>query len=134
MSWEDGGFDWNGNGSHDVFDSYMDMQLSGCGEDPGDEGAYGSYTGNRNRSADRFSPNSRHCGRTFPKEEPKKPAVTFMGDSSKDDNSTVIAKSIGITFCCLGGILFPAMVGMGPLGALVCIVIGLGISFFIMKA
>ena len=31
------GFDWNGNGSRDSFDEYMDYKLSGCDEDDDDD-------------------------------------------------------------------------------------------------
>ena len=40
-----GGFDWNGNGSRDSFDNYMDYKLSGSDKGTGSGGPGGSGSG-----------------------------------------------------------------------------------------
>lgn len=40
-----GGFDWNGNGSRDTFDDYMDYKLSGSDKSGGGSGGSGGPGG-----------------------------------------------------------------------------------------
>ena len=54
-------------------------------------------------------------------------------DATKDSNGVTILKSLLVTALCIGGIILPVAADMGPLGTLLCIFGGLGLSILILK-
>ena len=122
-----GGFDWNGNGKSDAFDNYMDMKVSG--NDSSNSDSDESETSTSSTSTHKKSSNSN---------ESKELKGISMGgkplyDATKDSNGVTILKSILVTALCIGGIVLPVAVDMGPIGTLLCIFGGLGLSILILK-
>ena len=122
-----GGFDWNGNGKTDAFDNYMDMKVSGSDSSDNDSDESGISTGFI--STHKKSSNS---------SEGKELEGISMGgkplyDATKDSNGVTILKSLLVTALCIGGIALPVAADMGPLGTLLCIFGGLGLSVLILK-
>ena len=122
-----GGFDWNGNGKSDAFDNYMDMKVSGSDSSDSD----GDESGTNDSS-----PSS--CKKTSTTNENKEHKGISMGskplyDATKDSNGVTILKSFLVTALCIGGIAFPVAADMGPLGTLLCIFGGLGLSILVLK-
>ena len=122
-----GGFDWNGNGKSDAFDNYMDMKVSGSdsSDSDGDEsGTSASHTSTHKKSIN--------------SNESKELKGISMGgkplyDATKDSNGVTILKSLLVTTLCIGSIVLPVVADMGPLGTLLCIFGGLGLSILILK-
>ena len=122
-----GGFDWNGNGKSDAFDNYMDMKVSGSDSSNSDSDE--SETSTSSTSTHKKSSNSN---------ESKELKGISMGgkplyDATKDSNGVTIFKSLLVTGLCIGGIALPVAADMGPLGTLLCIFGGLGLSILILK-
>ena len=122
-----GGFDWNGNGKTDAFDNYMDMKVSGSDSSDNDSDESGISTGFI--STHKKSSNS---------SEGKELEGISMGgkplyDATKDSNGVTILKCLLVTVLCIGGIALPVAADMGPLGTLLCIFGGLGLSVLILK-
>ena len=122
-----GGFDWNGNGKSDSFDNYMDMKVSSSDSSDSDG----------NESGTSASPTSTHK-KSINSNESKELKVISMGgkplyDATKDSNGVTILKSLLVTALCIGGIILPVAADMGPLGTLLCIFGGLGLSILILK-
>ena len=122
-----GGFDWNGNGKSDAFDNYMDMKVSGS--DSSDNDADESGTSANLTSTRKKSMNSN--------ENKELKGISMGGeplyDATKDSNGVTILKSLLVTALCIGGIVLPVAADMGPLGTLLCIFGGLGLSILILK-
>ena len=122
-----GGFDWNGNGNRDAFDNYMDMKVSGSNSSDSD----GDESGANDSS-------SSSCKKTSTTNENKELKGISMGgkplyDATKDSNGVTILKCLLVTALCIGGIAWPVAADMGPLGTLLCIFGGLGLSILILK-
>ena len=119
-----GGFDWNGNGKRDAFDSYVDMQIIN-GDNSFDD-------------AEESNPNTKN-NKTYSKPTDNKElkGISVGGkplyDASKDSNGVTIFKCLLVTALCIGGIALPVAADMGPLGTLFCIFGGLGLSVLILK-
>ena len=120
-------FDWNGNGKRDAFDNYMDMKVSGS--DSSDSDA--------NESGTSASPTSTHKKSINSNESKELKGISMGGkpfyDATKDSNGVTILKSLLVTALCIGGIALPVATDMGPLGTLLCIFGGLGLSILILK-
>ena len=120
-------FDWNGNGKSDAFDNYMDMKVSGSdssNSDSDESGTSANLTSTRKKSMN--------------SNENKELKGISMGgkplyDATKDSNGVTILKSLLVTALCIGGIVLPVAADMGPLGTLLCIFGGLGLSILILK-
>ena len=109
-----GGFDWNGNGNKDHFDRFMDMKVSG-----------GSKSDNAPNSSSKKKSNDELKGISMG----GKP----LYDATRDSNGVTILKCLLVTALCIGGIALPVAADMGPLGTLLCIFGGLGLSVLILK-
>ena len=124
---DDGGFDWNGNGKSDAFDNYMDMKVSGSDSSDSDGEESGTSS----------SPNSTHKKSINSNESKELKGISMGGkpfyDATKDSNGVTILKSLLVTALCIGGIALPVAADMGPLGTLLCIFGGLGLSVLILK-
>ena len=122
-----GGFDWNGNGKSDAFDNYMDMKVSGSDSSNSDSGE--SETSTSSTPTHKKSSNSN--------ESKELKGISMCGkplyDATKDSNGVTIFKSLLVTALCIGGIALPVAADMGPLGTLLCIFGGLGLSILILK-
>lgn len=122
-----GGFDWNGNGKSDAFDNYMDMKVSGSDSSDSDG----------EKSGTNASPTSPHQKPSNSDESKELKGISMGGkilyDASKDSNGVTILKCFLVTALCTGGIAFPVAADMGPLGTLLCIFGGLGLSILILK-
>ena len=122
-----GGFDWNGNGKSDAFDNYMDMKVSGSDSSDSDGEESGTSS----------SPNSTHKKSINSNESKELKGISMGGkplyDATKDSNGVTIFKSLLVTALCIGGIALPVAADMGPLGTLLCIFGGLGLSILILK-
>lgn len=122
-----GGFDWNGNGKRDAFDNYMDMKVSGSDSSDSDGDESGTSA----------SPASTHKKFSNSNESKELKGISMGGkplyDATKDSNGVTILKSILVTALCIGGIVLPVAVDMGPIGTLLCIFGGLGLSILILK-
>ena len=122
-----GGFDWNGNGKSDAFDNYMDMKVSGS--DSSDSDA--------NESGTSASPTSTHKKSSNSTVNKELKGISMGGkplyDATKDSNGVTILKSLLVTALCIGGIILPVAADMGPLGTLLCIFGGVGLSVLILK-
>ena len=122
-----GGFDWNGNGKSDAFDNYMDMKVGGSdsSDSDGDESETNS------------SPTSIHKKSSNSNESKELKGISMGGkplyDATKDSNGVTILKSLFVTALCIGGIVLPVAADMGPLGTLLCIFGGVGLSILILK-
>ena len=120
-------FDWNGNGKSDAFDNYMDMKVSGSdssNSDSDESGTSANLTSTRKKSMN--------------SNENKELKGISMGgkplyDATKDSNGVTILKSLLVTALCIGGIVLPVTADMGPLGTILCIFGGLGLSILILK-
>ena len=110
-----GGFDWNGNGKKDHFDRFMDMKVSG-----------GSKSDNAPNSSSKKKSNDDELKGISMGGKP-------LYDATKDSNGVTILKSLLVTALCIGGIVLPVAADMGPLGTLLCIFGGLGLSVLILK-
>lgn len=122
-----GGFDWNGNGKSDAFDTYMDMKVSGS--DNSDNDGEESRTNTSSSSS---------CKKTNNATESKELKGISMGgkplyDATKDSNGVTILKCLSVTALCIGGIALPVAIDMGTLGTLLCIFGGLGLSILVLK-
>ena len=108
-------FGWNGNRKKDHFDRFMDMKVSG-----------GSKSDSTPNSSSKKKSND---------EELK--GISMGGkplyDATKDSNGVTILKCLLVTALCIGGIALPVAADMGPLGTLLCIFGGLGLSVLILK-
>ena len=122
-----GGFDWNGNGKSDAFDNYMDMKVSGSDSSDSDGDESGTSA----------SPTSTHKKSINSNESKELKGISMDGkplyDATKDSNGVTILKSLLVTALCIGGIILPVAADMGPLGTLLCIFGGLGLSILILK-
>ena len=122
-----GGFDWNGNGKSDAFDNYMDMKVSGSDSSDSDG----------NESGTSASPTSTHKKSSNSTVNKELKGISMGGkplyDATKDSNGVTILKSLLVTALCIGGIALPVAADMGPLGTLLCIFGGLGLSILILK-
>ena len=122
-----GGFDWNGNGKSDAFDNYMDMKVSGSDSSDSDGDESGTSA----------SPTSTHKKSINSNESKELKGISMGGkplyDATKDSNGVTIFKSLLVTALCIGGIALPVAADMGPLGTLLCIFGGLGLSILILK-
>ena len=122
-----GGFDWNGNGKSDAFDNYMDMKVSGSDSSDSDGDESGTSA----------SPTSIHKKSINSNESKELKGISMGGkplyDATKDSNGVTILKSLLVTALCIGGIILPVAADMGPLGTLLCIFGGLGLSILILK-
>ena len=122
-----GGFDWNGNGKSDAFDNYMDMKVGGSDSSDSDG----------DKSENNSSPTSIHKKSSNSNESKELKGISMGGkplyDATKDSNGVTILKSILVTALCIGGIVLPVAVDMGPIGTLLCIFGGLGLSILILK-
>ena len=120
-----GGFDWNGNGKSDAFDNYMDMKISDCDSSDGDE------------SGTSASPTVNHKKSSNSNENKELKGISIVGkplyDATKDSDGVTILKSLLVTALCIGGIVLPVAADMGPIGTLLCIFGGLGLSILILK-
>ena len=119
-----GGFDWNGNGKRDAFDNYVDMQIIN-----GD---------NSSEDAEEANPNTKNnTSYSKPIDNKELKGISMGGkplyDASKDSNGVTIFKCLLVTALCIGGIALPVAADMGPLGTLLCIFGGLGLSVLILK-
>lgn len=54
-------------------------------------------------------------------------------DASKDSNGVTILKCFLVTALCIGGIALPVAAEMGPIGTLLCIFGGVGLSILLLK-
>ena len=119
-------FDWNGNGKSDAFDNYMDMKVSGSDSSDSDD-----------ESGTSVSPTSTHKKSINSNESKELKGISMGGkplyDATKDSNGVTILKSLLVTALCIGGIILPVAADMGPLGTLLCIFGGLGLSVLILK-
>ena len=124
---DDGGFDWNGNGKSDAFDNYMDMKVS-CSDSSDSDG---------DESETSASPTSTYKKSNNSNESKELKGISMGGkplyDATKDSNGVTILKSLLVTALCIGGIVLPVAADMGPLGTLLCIFGGLGLSILILK-
>lgn len=122
-----GGFDWKGNGKSDAFDNYMDMKVSGSDSSDSDGDESGTSA----------SPTSTHKKSINSNESKELKGISMGGkplyDATKDSNGVTILKSLLVTALCIGGIILPVAADMGPLGTLLCIFGGLGLSILILK-
>ena len=122
-----GGFDWNGNGKSDAFDNYMDMKVSGSDSSDSD--------GDESRTS--ANPSSTHKKYSNSNESEKLKGISMGGkplyDATKDSNGVTIIKCLLVTALCIGGIALPVAADMGPLGTLLCIFGGLGLSILVLK-
>ena len=122
---DNNGFDWNGNGKSDAFDNYMDMKINNCDSSDGDE------------SGTSASPTSNHKKYSNSNESEKLQGISMGGkplyDATKDSNGVTILKCLLVTALCIGGIALPVAADMGPLGTLLCIFGGLGLSILVLK-
>lgn len=122
-----GGFDWNGNGKSDAFDNYMDMKVSGSDSSDSDGDESGTSA----------SPTSTHKKSSESTVNKELKGISMGGkplyDATKDSNGVTILKSLLVTALCIGGIALPIAADMGPLGTLLCIFGGLGLSILILK-
>ena len=122
-----GGFDWNGNGKSDAFDNYMDMKVSGSDSSDSDGDESGTSA----------SPTSTHKKSINSNESKELKGISMGGkslyDATKDSNGVTILKSLLVTALCIGGIILPVAADMGPLGTLLCIFGGVGLSVLILK-
>ena len=122
-----GGFDWNGNGKSDAFDNYMDMKVSGSDSSDSDG----------EKSGTNANPTSPHQKSSNSDESKELKGISMGGktlyDASKDSNGVTILKCFLVTALCIGGIALPVAADMGPLGTLLCIFGGLGLSILILK-
>lgn len=122
-----GGFDWNGNGKSDAFDNYMDMKVSGSDSSDSDG----------NESGTSASPTSTHKKSSNSTVNKELKGISMGGkplyDATKDSNGVTILKSLLVTALCIGGIALPVAADMGPLGTLLCIFGGLGLSILVLK-
>lgn len=119
-----GGFDWNGNGKRDAFDNYVDMQIIN-----GD---------NSSEDAEEANPNTKNnTSYSKPTDNKELKGISMGGkplyDATKDSNGVTILKCLLVTALCIGGIALPVAADMGPLGTLLCIFGGLGLSILILK-
>ena len=119
-----GGFDWNGNGKRDAFDSYVDMQIIN-GNNSSDD-AEESNTNTKSNKTD-----------SKPTDNEELKGISVGGkplyDASKDSNGITVLKCFLVTALCIGGIILPVATDMGTLGTLLCIFGGLGLSVLILK-
>ncbi len=124
---EGGGFDWNGNGKNDAFDNYMDMKVSGNdgSDSDGDEGVTNARPTSTHKKSDNANESKGLEGISMD----GKP----LYDATKDSNGVTILKSLLVTALCIGGIALPVAADMGPLGTLLCIFGGLGLSILVLK-
>jgi len=99
------GFDWNGNGRHDSFDSYMDMK------------AADSSSHNKTNSSNGNKPDNRRV----------------IYDSRKDSDGIALFKAILVCVFCLGGIFLPVSAGAGSLGTAICMLGAVGLSIAVLK-
>ncbi len=122
-----GGFDWNGNGKSDAFDNYMDMKVSGSDSSNSDS----------DESETSISSTSTHKKSSNSNESKELKGISMGGktlyDASKDSNGVTILKCFLVTALCIGGIALPVAADMGPLGTLLCIFGGLGLSILVLK-
>ena len=122
-----GGFDWNGNGKSDAFDNYMDMKVSGSDSSDSDGDESGTSA----------SPTSTHKKSSNSTVNKELKGISMGGkplyDATKDSNGVTILKSLLVTALCIGGIALPVAADMGPLGTLLCIFGGLGLSILVLK-
>ncbi len=119
-----GGFDWNGNGKRDAFDSYVDMQIIN-GDNSSDDAEEANSNTKNNTTYSKPTDNKELKGISMG----GKP----LYDASKDSNGVTILKSFLVTALCVGGIALPVVADMGPLGTLLCIFGGVGLSILILK-
>ena len=119
-----GGFDWNGNGKRDTFDSYVDMQI--INENNSSDDAEESNTNTKSSKTD-----------IKPTDNKELKGISVGGkplyDASKDNNGVTVLKGFLVTALCIGGIALPVAADIGPLGTLFCIFGGLGLSVLILK-
>ena len=117
------GFDWNGDGKSDAFDTYMDMKVSG--RDSSDS------------NGDESETNSTHKKYSNPNENKELKGISIGGkplyDATKDRNGVTILKCLLVTALCVGGIALPVMAEMGTLGTLLSIFGGIGLSLLVFK-
>ena len=119
-----GGFDWNGNGKSDAFDSFMDMKVSGSdGSDNGNE------EGGTSRSPD--SPYNRISNTDENKE-------TYAGgkplyDATKDSDGVAALKGLVVTGLCVGGVALAVSAEAGAVGLLICVFGAIALSILILK-
>ena len=122
-----GGFNWNGNGKRDAFDNYMDMKVSVSDSSDSDGDESGSSA----------SPTSTHRKSSNSNKSKELKGISMVGkplyDATKDRNGVTILKSLLVTALCIGGIALPVVADMGPLGTLLYIFGGLGLSILILK-
>ena len=120
-------FDWNGNGKSDAFDNYMDMKVSGSDSLDGD----GKENGTNSTSTLHYKKSSKSNGNQELK------GMSMGGkplyDATKDSNGATILKCLSVTALCIGGIALPVAADMGPLGTLLSIFGGIGLSILILK-
>lgn len=121
----DSGFDWNGNDKNDAFDNYMDMKVS-CN---------GSSDNNEEDINTSSTSSYLHSSKTPQNQEFK--GISMGGkplyDATKDSSGVTILKCLLSTAFCIGGIALPIVTDLGPLGTLLCIFGGLGLSIMILK-
>ena len=119
-----GGFDWNGNGKRDAFDSYVDMQIIKVGNSDHD-----TEESNANTKSNKID--------SKPIDDKELKGISMSGkplyDASKDSNGVTVFKCFLVTALCIGGIALPVATDMGTLGTLLCILGGLGLSVLILK-
>ena len=119
-----GGFDWNGNGKRDAFDSYVDMQIIN-GNNSSDD-AEESNPNTKNKNTYRTSTDNKEIKGISVGGKP-------LYDASKDSNGVTIFKCLWVTALCVGGIVLPIAADMGLLGTLLCIFGSIGLSILILK-
>lgn len=121
------GFDWNGNGKRDAFDSYMDMKVSSDND---------SSSANEDSDSDSFTyygKTSAPTGNKAQKPNDQKPNDPKpMYDSTKDSDALVTFKCFLTVVLCLGGIILPALADMGLIATLLCLFGGVGLSILIL--
>ena len=111
------GFDWNGNGSSDAFDHYMDMTVMAEADSDSEGAEGGGYSGSKSANCSKNEITGISMG--------GKP----LYDATKDSSGVTILKSLLVVALCIGGIALPVAaemegiaVALFPLGA-----VGLGV-------
>ena len=102
------GFDWNGNGTKDSFDHYMDMKAAG--------------SGGGGRSQGEASARKKSSG------------GIVIYDSSKDSDGVALVKALTVCCLCLGGMVLAVMSNTGDLGTALCLLGGPALSIIILKS
>lgn len=126
MGFTDGtGFDWNGDGKSDAFDSFMDTKVSGSDSSDGDE------------AEDTTNLTSAPTYKKSEDREQKNTGISMGGkplyDATKDSSGVTILKCVLVTALCIGGIALPAATDMGVIGTLICVFCAIGLSVLFLK-